>query len=233
MISIDIFVYSDESGVFDKKHEDYYVFGGVVFLSPVDRDVWSRKYISAERNIRASENLSPSIEVKASNISNRSKYKLYSFLSPVEKFGVVVSQKKLDSHLFDDKKSKQRYLDWAFKMAIKTKFQSLIKRKMINPNDVQSISFLVDEHTTATNGIYELRESLEREFKHGTYNWNWMTFYEPLFPAVKSVNLQYCNSAKKTLIRSADIVANRLFYLARNNSGIVPTEENLTIYYHP
>ena len=233
MIRIEIFVYSDESGVLDKKHEEYYVFGGVLFLSSEDRDTWSRKYIAVEANVRRAERLGPDVEIKATTVSNRSKTKLYSAISQVEKFGVVVSQKKLNDHLFADKKSKQRYLDWAFKMAIKTKLQSLIKAGAINPSQVESISFLVDEHTTATNGIYELRESLEREFKHGTFNANWMVFHEPLFPSIRSVNLQYCNSAKKTLVRAADIVANRLFFLARSNSGIIPQDEKLTIYYHP
>ena len=232
-MGIDIFVYSDESGVLDKFHEKYYVFGGVVFLSPDERDVWSRKYIAAENNIRLSEKLNTSVEVKASNVSNQSKLKLYSSLSKVEKFGAVITQKRLNDHLFTDKKTKQRYLDWAYKMAIKKKLQDLIDAGMINPEDVDSISFLIDEHTTATNGRYELRESLEQEFKRGTYNWNWMTFHEPLFPTVKNINLQYCNSAKKTLVRAADIVANRLYYLARINEGIIPSEKRLTVYYHP
>jgi len=33
-----IFIYSDESGVFDKKHNDLFVYGGIILLSKEQRD---------------------------------------------------------------------------------------------------------------------------------------------------------------------------------------------------
>lgn len=96
-------------------------------------------------------------------------------------------------------------------MAVKTKLQEMISQGIIDPQEVESISFFVDEHSTATNGWYELRESLEKEFKIGMWNYGPMTFHKPLFPSVKSINLQYCNSAKTTLVRAADIIANHIF----------------------
>ena len=38
---MNLFVYSDESGVFDHKHNDLFVFGGLVFLSKEDKDITS------------------------------------------------------------------------------------------------------------------------------------------------------------------------------------------------
>ena len=35
---MNIFVYSDESGVFDVAHNDFYVFGGILFLSKNEKD---------------------------------------------------------------------------------------------------------------------------------------------------------------------------------------------------
>ena len=118
-------------------------------------------------------------------------------------------------------------------MAIKKKLEKMIADKVINPNDVESISFFVDEHSTATNGWYELRESLEKEFKIGMWNFNYMTYHKPLFPKIKSVNLQYCNSSKKSLVRAADIIANHIFFYANRNDGIIQPEDKLNIYYHP
>ena len=230
---MNIFIYSDESGVLDKYHNDFFVFGGVMFLSKDERDIWSRKYIAAEKVIRNTENIGFDSEVKASTVSNKSKSKLYRSLNKSEKFGVVIQQKKLLDSLFCDKKGKQRYLDWAYKMAVKTKFLELIKNGQINPEAVNGIYFFVDEHTTATNGIYELQESLEQEFKFGTYNYNWMIFHPPIFPNLQIVKVEYCNSFTKTLVRAADIVANHIYHEAIKNNGTVINSNKLTLYFHP
>lgn len=230
---MNVFVYSDKSGVFDKFHNDFFVFGGLMFLSKDDRDVWSRKYIAAEKSVRSSEKMRTDIEVKATTISNKSKSKLYRSLNQAEKFGVVVKQKKLLDSLFDNKKGKQRYLDWAYKMSVKTKFLELIRNGQIVADNITGIYFFVDEHTTATNGIYELQESLEQEFKYGTYNYDWMTFHPPIFPNLQIVKVEYCNSSTKTLVRAADIVANHIYHEATENSGVVQNSNKLVLYYHP
>lgn len=229
-----IFVYSDESGVLDKVHNDYYVFGGLIFISESDRETYSRKYIAAENNIRKSESIESPVEVKACNIKPKSKNKLYRSVADAERFGVVISQKQLtNDDLFSNKKTKQRYLDWAYKMAVKKKLEKMIAEGKIDPDAVESISFLVDEHSTATNGWYELRESLEKELKIGIWNFEHMAFHKPLFPKIKSVDLAYCNSSKKTLVRAADIVANHIYFYANKNNGVIPEEDKLHIYYHP
>ena len=79
---------------------------------------------------------------------------------------------------------------------------------------VRNLYFYVDEHTTATNGRYELREALEQEFKVGTYNWSYQTFFPPIFSSMETVNMEYCNSKNKLLVRAADIVANKIYHCA-------------------
>ena len=107
-------------------------------------------------------------------------------------------------------------MDYAYKIAVKRAFENLINIKSLDPNQVERIYFYVDEHTTATNGRYELQESLEQEFKLGTYNYHYNTYYPPIFMNIKDTQLQYCNSESKLLVRAADIVANKIYYLARN-----------------
>ena len=46
---MNIFVYSDESGVFDKVHNDIYVYGGIIFLSKEEKDNNVRKYLNVEK----------------------------------------------------------------------------------------------------------------------------------------------------------------------------------------
>jgi hypothetical protein len=109
----------------------------------------------------------------------------------------------------------------------------MIRQGIILPNEVKRIYFYVDEHTTATNGCYELKEGLEQEFKRGTYNRNYDKYYPPLFYGLEEVNLEFYNSASKTLVRAADIVANRIYYLARNKIDYQCVQHNLFITFLP
>lgn len=45
---MDIFVYSDESGVFDVDHNDIFVFGGIILLGKGAKADCARKYAHAE-----------------------------------------------------------------------------------------------------------------------------------------------------------------------------------------
>lgn len=231
---MDIYIYSDESGVFDKKHNSLFVFGGVMFFSKEEKDRVGRKYVHAENVLRASsEEIAREEEVKACRIPNKAKSKLYRSLNQAEKFGIVIRQKMLFDKQFTDKKTKQRYLDWAFKLAVKRKFEHLITQGIINPAEVEHLHFFVDEHTTATNGRYELQQSLEQEFKIGTYNWEKMSYHPPIFTNLKGVSVQYCNSASIILVRAADIVANKLFFMAHNNREDELKSNKFNIIYHP
>lgn len=230
---MEIFVYSDESGVLDKVHNKYFVFGGMVFLSKIDKDIMSRKYLAAERVIRSSRKFKKSDELKASFLSNKDKGKLYRSLNHVEKFGIVVRQDNLNDNLFANKKTKQRYLDWAYKYAVKLKFAELISQNKIIPSAVKRIHFFIDEHTTATDGKYELKESLEQEFKYGTFNYEYQTFHPPLFDPSVVIDLNFCNSSTTTLVRASDIVANKLYYHANSNTIDKLNTCDFRIVYHP
>lgn len=136
--------------------------------------------------------------------------------------------------IFNSKKDKQRYLDYAYKIAVKRGFQHLIKQNLLLQSDVEHIFFYVDEHTTATNGLYELQEGLEQEFKHGTYNQNYMTYFPPIFSRLKSVKVSYCNSEKNYLVRAADIIANKVYFLsASGQKDKLQSIDNLNLIYLP
>ena len=63
---MNIWVYSDESGVFDYVHNDFFVFAGVIYLSKEDRDDATHKYIHAENCIRTSGQYDSTVELKSS-----------------------------------------------------------------------------------------------------------------------------------------------------------------------
>ena len=208
---MDIFIYSDESGVFDVIHNKYYVFGGLIFLGKADKDACSRKYKHAEEVIAARYGFKS--EIKASSITNEEKSKLFRSLNRFIKFGVIIDEQRVLPNIFTDKKSKQRYLDYAYKIAVKRALEDLSKHQRVNLEDVVNMRFYIDEHTTATNGRYELKEALDMELNVGTYNMDYSKHFPPLFSHKVPIYLEYCDSSKTTLVRAADIVANRLYYL--------------------
>ena len=71
---MDIYVYSDESGVFDVIHNDYYVYGGVIFLDKKDKDNENRKYIHMERSMKNTNSKFKNKELKANILSGKEKY---------------------------------------------------------------------------------------------------------------------------------------------------------------
>lgn len=212
-----IYVYTDESGVFDYKHEKFYIFGGVIFLSKEKRDNETAKYSHVEKIMYRNNNKYEGKELKACLIENKDKGKLFRSMNACDKFGVVIDLKNVNREIFNNKKSKQRYLDYAYKIGLKRALENMIDSKMIDPDRVDYLTVFNDEHTTATNGRYELREGLEGEFRNGTFNYKYDKFFPPLFSNLKDVTVKYCDSRIKEAIRMADIVANRIYHCASIN----------------
>jgi hypothetical protein len=243
-VDVDIHIYSDESGVLDNKHQNYYVFGGLAFYTENARELATRQYLSAEKTIRLRNHMAESQELKASILQPQDKRSLFQALSNYQKFSIVINQKELYPRIFNSKKDKQRYLDFAYKIMIRRFLDDQIKKGYFCANDVKTLHFYVDEHTTATNGRYELREALERELIFGTINFDFNSFTHPLFPHLQTddnkilketLELLFRNSAKNTLIRAADIVANRVFFEARKGrcAELIGKNKNMFVTYHP
>ena len=231
---MDIFVYSDESGVFDPIHNEYFVFSGVICLSKDEKDNCLRKYLGLERELRHRANYDKEKELKATDITIPEKRKLFNIMKKNYKFCVIVDQKKVNENVLTNKKTKQRFLDYAFQMGLKNALKSLISREIINYDDVKNIYVFCDEHNTATNGRYELQEGLFQEFKIGTFNWSYNIYFEPLFKKIDSVNVEFLCSKKQPLIRASDIIANRIyFHCTRNEFDKIKEVENLFVKYLP
>ena len=206
---MNIYVYSDESGVLDKIHNEYYVYGGLIFLDKNSRDMASRKYSSIENHL--SLKYPDGIELKASMISGNHKRRLFSATNNCIRFGGIVEQGKINDRIFSNKKSKQRYLDYVYKISLKNALITLEKRNELILDDVERIIIYADEHTTATNGIYELHESIYQEFSVGTLNFEYNTSFPPITKNLKDVDLNLCDSKKHTLVKAADIIANTVY----------------------
>ncbi len=211
---MNLFVYGDESGVFDRAHNDVFVFGGLVFLDKKSRDIEYRKFISAEKKIAPQYGGKIADgELKAARIKNKHKANLFRSTNGCIRYAFIIDQQRVVEQLFDDKKSKQRYLDYVYKVGLKRVFGRLVNGSRIDPSEVDNLYIRFDEHTTATNGRYELREGIEAEFKRGTFNYGYNMFHPPIFPAMKGgVSLDFRDSKNDALIRASDIIANQVYY---------------------
>lgn len=49
---MDIYVFSDESGVFDCKHHEWFVYAGIIVVGKYEMDSLARRYIAIEKNLR-------------------------------------------------------------------------------------------------------------------------------------------------------------------------------------
>lgn len=218
---MNLFIYGDESGVFDNKHNDVFVFGGLIFLDKSSRDNENRKFISAERKIagKYTANGAP-FELKACKISNKHKAGLFRSTNGLIRYAFIVDQQRVNENIFCNKKSKQRYLDYVYKVGLKTVLGRLISGGALRAEDVDNVYVRFDEHTTATDGRYELREGIEDEFKYGTYNFSYNTFHRPIFPSMRgNVYLEFKDSRNDALIRASDIIANHAYYHAVTGKG--------------
>ncbi len=46
---MDLYIYSDESGVFDKAHNEIFVYGGLIFLGKREKDDCNRNILQRKR----------------------------------------------------------------------------------------------------------------------------------------------------------------------------------------
>ena len=128
---MEIYVYSDESGVFDNKNETIFIYGGLVFFSKQDKENAARKYKSSEETIKPK--YAKNFELKGSRINNTDKGKLLRALNRYMKFVVAINLQDVHPNVFENKFHKQRFLDYAYTYSLKLLFESFIKGKIISP----------------------------------------------------------------------------------------------------
>lgn len=226
-----IFVYSDESGVFDYVHNDWFVFGGVLFLSEKERDDVLHKYHAVEKTIRTNGGYGPNVELKASVITKKQRGSIMRSLNNEIKFASVIRQKRVEKNIFSHKKHKQRFLDYAFKMGLKNCLMEMSQEGRIDLSKIVQMSVCCDEHTTATSGEYELEESLLKEFKIGMHSKDFRRFFPPCIPTLQTLTVKFCASETSALVRAGDVIANHVFGCASNNKPC--QKPNIYIKYLP
>lgn len=230
-----ISIYTDDSGTFDCERGRYFVYGGVLFLSPEMRENFTRKYSAVEKAVRERSEALGDREAKSSNLLLNERRTLFRVTNHEYRFAIVIDIQRLRirQRIANSPRDKQRFLDFAFKLGVKRFLQYLIDNGTIIPAEVESLFFYIDQHTTATNGRYELEEGLRREFLNGTINYATDCFFPPLFPQMLNLKVTYCDSEHVTLIRTADVVANRVYQKARHDELNWSVDEHFHVIRFP
>lgn len=224
-ISQEVVFFFDDSGVLHK-HEPsgYFVYAGYVFTDRKELESAKRKYIHANKTLKRA--LGRNDELKAANLESKHKRALFNSVKQYDSVAVVVDISRVYNHILADKKSICRYKDYILKRCVKNKLKNLITDGRISKDEDITISIFIDEQLTATNGYYDLRDSIKEELQFGIINFDYGIKHPHLFDSNVIVNIQYCDSSKNYLIQASDILANRIWTSYRTKKQSLRLIEN-------
>ena len=233
-ISKDIYFFFDDSGVFHRNEPSgFFIYAGFVFTSREELESAKRKYRSANRALKEALGVDSDYELKASVLKNKHKRSLLTSVLEYESLSAVVELSRVYDYIIDNKKSRCRYKDYILKLCIKRKLQDLIQRGILNNDEDIKLQVFIDEQLTATDGYYDLRDSIAEELQHGIINFNYGVVHEKVFSGKVRVDIRYCESKNNYLIQASDIIANRIWTSYRVNRPELRELPNHTLLTFP
>ncbi|VTS33429.1 Uncharacterised protein [Streptococcus porcinus] len=172
-------------------------------------------------------------ELKASNLKDYNhRNSLYKVLRQELTFSVAIDNHYLKDYIVQDKKSRQRFKDYAISRIIKKLFNKLISHGYINCDDDIELFLNIDQQGFATNGLYGLGDGIFEELHEGIYNFSYGKFFKPILTGDFKVCTKSCVSENDYLIQAADILANRIwnsYTINDYNLRIIPNHTYLKL----
>lgn len=215
----EVIFFFDDSGVLTKKETSgYFVYAGYVFTSRNTLNIARRKYIHANKALKKA--LGRNDELKAASLTTNHKRALFNAVREYESVSVTVDISQVYNHILAEKKSICRYKDYALKRCIKNKLKALIADGIISKTEEIKLHIYIDEQLTATNGYYDLKDSIKEELQYGIINFDYGVKHQNLFDSNVEVVIQYCDSRENYMIQASDILANRIWnsYRTKNRN---------------
>ncbi|CCX58815.1 putative uncharacterized protein [Blautia hydrogenotrophica CAG:147] len=232
LISQKVFFFFDDSGNLHRNEPSgYFVYAGYVFTDRRELESAKRKYIHANKKLK--EALGRDDELKAANLKSKHKRALFNSVKVYESVAAVVDISRVYDYILNDKKSICRYKDYVLKRCVKNRLKKFITDGCLSKNEDITISIFIDEQLTATNGYYDLRDSIAEELRYGIVNFDYGIRHPHVFDADVTVNIEYCDSSKNYLIQASDILANRIWTSYRTNNRNLRLIENQTTLTFP
>lgn len=231
-ISQEVIFFFDDSGVLHKNEASgYFVYAGYVFADRENLNSARHKYVNANKKLKKA--LKRNDELKAATLEVKQKRSLYNSVKEYDSVAVVVDISRLYDYVLADKKSICRYKDYILKRCIKSKLKKMVTDGVLSKDEDITISIYIDEQLTATNGYYDLRDSIKEELQHGILNFDYGVRHPHVFEANVEVIIHYCDSSANYMIQASDILANRIWTSYRTNNQKLRAKVNQTILTFP
>ena len=210
-----LYIYMDDSGKMSHS-EKCCSYGGVYFKNRSDRDNFKRIYIDIIKNSKCRfcenerndcNNNCP--EIKSSNTNPKFRRRIINLIKNSEfahSFATTIYNRDIPEDILNVKHSKGRRTDYYQKRVIKEIVKDLIDKKEIDPNKHLTLIIRIDESPRATNGKYNLEDSILEEFLYGITNFDYGCIFPPILYGGLKVDLQYVNSKKTSLVQASDFL---------------------------
>ena len=206
-----IYFFLDDSGTLHRnENSGFFVYAGYVFVGNNTKENAKRQYRKLCEDIK-DVNEYPG-ELKACFLENKHRRALVKVLSMYESISCSVDISRVHQKILSEKLSRFRYKDYIIKRLVKAKINDLIHRKIISAHDDIELFIYIDEQHTATNGWYDLRNSIKEELLNGISNFDYGTTYPPILHGNLTLNIHYCDSRYNYLIQASDIIANYIWH---------------------
>lgn len=206
----EIYIFVDDSGVFDIKNNKYFIYAGYVFVGTDSMRKYKTRYRNMVDRLKVSLDLDPSVELKAANLEAKHKRALSNVMREAESFSVAVEISRVYESIMETKMNKQRYKDYILKLAIKKKLRKVLEKNSISTSEPIRVIIKIDEQPVSSSGQRELEGSIIKEFLYGRFDGN--GYHEPgILNSRSEISLDYMDSKNDYLVQASDILANKIW----------------------
>lgn len=208
-----VYIYMDDSGKMTHA-EKCCSYGGVYFKNRNDRDNFKRLYVDIIKDNKCKfcecdkTNCAHDCpEIKSNNTNTKFRRRIVNLIKNSEyahSFATTIYNRDIPLEVLNVKHSRGRRTDYYQKRIIKEIVKKLIAEKDIDPYKHLTLIIRIDESPQATNGKYDLKESIIEEFLYGITNFDYGCTFPPILFGGLKVDLDYVNSKETALVQASD-----------------------------
>ena len=208
-----IYIYMDDSGKMSHT-EKCCSYGGVYFINRNDRDNFKRLYVDIIKNNKCrfcNQDKESCIhdcpEIKSNNTNTKFRRRIVNLIKNskyAHSFATTIYNRDIPLEVLNVKHSRGRRTDYYQKRIIKEIVKKIIEDKKIDPYKPVTLIIRIDESPQATNGKYNLEESIIEELLYGITNFDYGCTFPPVLFGGLKVDLKYVNSKETELVQASD-----------------------------